>query len=484
MIVAGILCGALTLYIMINYTINLWTFRKFRGPFVIPLLGNCTNSSVLFGFMGYLATTRKIYGRIFTFFAFTKPMLVVCDPVVVRRVLSDTNTFTKGKDYTKIFSLVFGQGLVTSVGERHKKDRAIFGKYFIRSAVSKFTANINYITSRTIDVVLTNKVGKVFNIEEFFTILAFRTFMQFSCSCDLSDRPALESELAHSVSPLSNIIGQMIVSNLDPWFVPHMVRQVKTGRKVFEDTNDDVVENRRLAMKNGEERKDDCLQAMIDANMSKVEIDEHLVTMLMAGHDTSAYFSSYMCYLLAQNPDAQNRVCAEIKEKIGDRDEITADDCVEMKFLTKVMQETMRLYAIIPMLTRLVTEDVEVNCKDNEKRITLIKGTNVLIPMFLINRDPDLWDNPSSFNPDRFDDQELNFTSAKNGFFPFGYGSRTCIGNTLAQIESAIFIIKLLRVYRIDPDPKFRPKIRSGISLTTSNGINVVLNPRTPVDAI
>jgi cytochrome P450 len=99
--------------------------------------------------------------------------------------------------------------------------------------------------------------------------------------------------------------------------------------------------------------------------------------------------------------------------------------------------------------------------------------------MFLINRDPELWENPSVFNPDRFDGkQSADFTSAKNGFSPFGYGSRTCIGNTLAQLESTIFFCHLLRKFRVEEQPGFKPNIMSGISLTTTNGIHVKLVPR------
>ena len=92
-----------------------------------------------------------------------------------------------------------------------------------------------------------------------------------------------------------------------------------------------------------------------------------------------------------------------------------------------------------------------------------------------IPRSAQLWDRASEFIPERFEGKGNQFTTASNGFFPFGYGMRTCIGNTLAQVESAIFLVKLLRKFRFEPDTTFKPSIFSGISLTTSNGINVIL---------
>lgn len=96
---------------------------------------------------------------------------------------------------------------------------------------------------------------------------------------------------------------------------------------------------------------------------------------------------------------------------------------------------------------------------------------------FFSCRDPTIWENPSVFDPERFEGKTVDFTSAKNGFFPFGYGSRTCIGNTLAQIESGILICKLLMRSRFDVDPGFKIRITAGISLTTKGGINVVVRP-------
>jgi cytochrome P450 len=97
-----------------------------------------------------------------------------------------------------------------------------------------------------------------------------------------------------------------------------------------------------------------------------------------------------------------------------------------------------------------------------------------------VRRDPTIWENPTQFNPDRFDGKCVDFTTARNGFFPFGYGSRTCIGNTLAQIESSILLCKLLMRCRFEKDPNFKIRIVSGISLTTHGGINVFVHPLKP----
>jgi cytochrome P450 len=239
-----------------------------------------------------------------------------------------------------------------------------------------------------------------------------------------------------------------------------------------------VVENRRAMLARGEGQDiDDCLSAMLAESMNDTEMLDHLTTLLSAGHDTTAYFSAYMCFLLASHQEIQSRLRAELVSVLGPRYgpdcDLTGDEVGELKCMQKVMQETLRLYSIIPCVSRLATYDVHIK----EAGVTIPQGSNLLIPMFLINRDPELWENPSDFNPERFEGKGNEFTSAKNGFFPFGYGSRTCIGNTLAQYESAVFMAQILMRFRIEPDPGFKPAIFAGISLTTSNGINVKLIP-------
>jgi cytochrome P450 len=457
-----------------------WKLRKFPGPPAFPLVGNCYTSQV-FIFLRFLGKLRTQYGKIYTFFNFTTAFLVVCDPVVVRRVLSDPKAFPKGSDYTEKFSFAFGEGLVTSNGEKHRKGRSVFGRYFIRSNVAKFAPTINEISDNVITTLMPKlaageeEVGKSCNVEAVFARLALRAFMRFSLGADLSDDPKKEEAFCHLVSRGSSSIGRVIVFNLPMWdFLPDMKILNKCNEK-FHDLFKHFLQIRKDALARGEMTDvDDCLAAMIRENLSEKEMIDHFVTLVCAGHDTTAFFLSYTVYLLAQNPEVQEKLYNQIMEISGNREEITTDDYAEMKYLQCVMMETLRLYAIIPCVTREVNEDVYIK----EADVTLPSGTTVLIPMVILNRDPQIWENPGEFRPSRFEEKGNDFTSAKDGYFPFGYGARTCIGNTFAQVESAIVLCKLMKKYSFAPDPKFNMAIRAGISLTTSNGINVILKAR------
>jgi cytochrome P450 len=445
--------------------------KKFKGPFALPFVGNCYDMETIF-MMRYVSKLRKRFGKVFTFFLFTKPYVVVCEPVAVRRILSDTKAFPKGKDYSDTFSIAFGLGLVTSNGEKHKADRAIFGKYFVRSNIAKFMGTINSLCVEAMDQYLVQKDHKphCHNIEEFFATLALRTFALFGMNFDYRKHPEKERALTKTVSEGSLGLAQMVFLNLPAWnIIPQVAKIRKARTEVWRDLQDAIAQKREQLARG--ETPDDCLAAMLAEHMSDEDMLDHISTLISAGHDTTAYFSSYFAYLLGQYPLCQDRIRDEMRSVLGDRLDVTADDVAEMKYLHKAMQECLRLYAIIPNVIRRSAEDVHIK----EANITIPKDTNLLIPLFLMNRDPDIWENPSEFDPDRFEGKGNEYTSAKNGFFPFGYGSRTCIGNTLAQLESAVFFCHILRKYHIDADPGFKPNIMSGISLTTSNGINIIL---------
>jgi cytochrome P450 len=199
---------------------------------------------------------------------------------------------------------------------------------------------------------------------------------------------------------------------------------------------------------------------------------DHITTMVGAGHDTTAFFASYVCYLLAQHPQCQERLRECVRAVVGAREEVTADDIASMQYLHLFLQETLRFFAVIPFLVRKSSAEFVHKSTDGSPDVVIPADTEVMIPMYLLNRDPAIWDRPTEFDPMRWEGKG-EYTSAKDGFFPFGYGTRVCIGNMLAQLEVAVFISQLLRQYRVLPDPSFKLHILAGISLTTSNGVKV-----------
>jgi cytochrome P450 len=218
----------------------------------------------------FLSSCRKRYGKVFRIFLFHAPFVVVCDPAIVRRILSDTRTFPKGSKYTKIFGIVFGGGLVTSAAEKHKADKALFNKYFIRSSVTKMVPSMNHHVLRGIEEFIAGSIGegeeKVFDCEKIFSRLSLRVFMNFALDFDLSDQPKDEMEVCEVVSGMSCRVGNMIAYNTPNFSFLPVVKYISSLPPLIMKHCQPKIDARRVALANGTilaDEKDDCLTMMV-----------------------------------------------------------------------------------------------------------------------------------------------------------------------------------------------------------------------------
>jgi len=453
---------------LLQFLSELWKIKHIPSAIPLPIVGHLylPNAPLV---MKFLAGMKRKYGPIFAFWSGNVPFVVVSDPKSVRQILTDTRTFVKGSDYSNKFAIVFGEGLVTSNGDRHKKVRSCLGKYFVRSGVERYLGFMNAQTKSMIEEIIRPAINQPLDVQEFFHVLALRVFGKFCADHDYSTDP-LAGWINHEVSAGSNIIGEHIVLGLPVWdFIPR-IKQLKKNVIKMHAHIEDIIQERLEKRKDPEYAEpEDCMKACLDENLPRNEIYEHFTTLLSAGHDTTAFFGCYMAYMLAMHPDKQQKVKDEIKEVMGDRDEVTNVDVKKLKYLTNCMKETLRMYTVIPFVNRTTTTDVKLR----DANVILPKGTTALVPLCIMNRDRKVWENPNEFCPERFENLEISDNSAKHGFLPFGYGSRTCIGNTLALVEGAVMFTQLMRKIRFETVEGFKPKIAPGISLISKNGIKV-----------
>ncbi|GMI37072.1 hypothetical protein TeGR_g67, partial [Tetraparma gracilis] len=430
-----------------------------------------------------LPPDRRKYGKVFTFWPGNEPMIVVAEPKMVRQILTDTQTFIKGSDYSNKFALVFGEGLVTSNGSKHKTDRSCLAKYFIKSGVEKYMGFMCSQTNDMIKTMLVPKHGQNLDLQEFFHMLALRIFGEFSCGHDYSTDPEAKW-INHQVSHGSHVIGEHIVLGLPVWSWIPRIKKLKGVVNKMHLHIEKLIQN-RLALRANPPSEDwvepeDPLKGLLDSNASRKDMYEQITTLLSAGHDTTAFFACYMAYLIAEHPEVQQKMKKEVKSVLQGREEVTPEDIKNMPYTGNVMKEVLRMYTVIPFVNRTTTKDVTLTTQKDPKLKTaadrdvkLPKGSVTLLPLFLMNRDPDVWENPNDFNPDRFNDLKIFDSSAKLGYLPFAYGSRTCIGNTLALTEGQVMFALLMQKCTFTKIEGFRPKITAGISLVSTNGINV-----------
>ena len=167
-----------------KYVTKSWTLRKFRGPYALPLVGNCYNPHS-FSLFRYMADQKRRYGKTFLLYLFHKTYLVTVEPAVLRKLFSDPKTFAKCDNYRQLSSLILGDGLATSTHQTH---RYLYSQYFSFSNISNSMPLLCNITNQTINELLiphfeTNQApNDPLDIQLFFSRLALRQFLQFSCS--------------------------------------------------------------------------------------------------------------------------------------------------------------------------------------------------------------------------------------------------------------------------------------------------------------
>ncbi|XP_076241481.1 putative cytochrome P450 6a14 [Calliopsis andreniformis] len=191
--------------------------------------------------------------------------------------------------------------------------------------------------------------------------------------------------------------------------------------------------------------------------LENIEATDSLLTaqallFFIAGFETSSATISHALYELAQHHDIQDKLRNEIREtsaKLGHV--VTYEHLKEMKYLDKVFKETLRKYPALGMLMREVLE----NYTFRGTKITIPKGTNIWIPVYGIQMDPNIYPKPEIFDPHRFD-EAAEAARHPMSFLPFGDGPRNCIGARFAHLQSKVGLITILRDYKVDVCEKTR----------------------------
>ena len=166
------------------------------------------------------------------------------------------------------------------------------------------------------------------------------------------------------------------------------------------------------------------------------EMCNELMVFMSAGHDTTATTLTYALWALGNHPEMQSRVRAEA-DAIGER-ELTPDDVPQLRYTVQVLYEALRLCPPAPSIPRLITRDIEVD------GYLVKKGTLCLVGVYAMHRDPDLWDDPLRFDPDRFGASE-SADRDRWQFIPFSAGPRSCIGSHFAMLEATLALATIIR---------------------------------------
>jgi cytochrome P450 len=199
--------------------------------------------------------------------------------------------------------------------------------------------------------------------------------------------------------------------------------------------------------------------------MSDEQVRDECLTILLAGHETTANALSFALRLLADNPEIQQQLAAESDRVLQGRP-ATATDYPSLNFTEQVFAEVLRLYPPVWVTARTAAEDYTY------RGIPIVKGTILVAPQFAVHRDARWWPDPERFDPDRFT-PAAKAARPKMAYFPFAAGSRQCIGEGLAWMEGVLALATITQPWRLVSGPGQTTPIRISPAIS--------LRPKDPV---
>jgi enediyne biosynthesis protein E7 len=383
---------------------------------------------------------------------------VIHHPDDVKRVLvSNHRNYTKGVGLDRV-KILLGKGLMTSEGEFWKRQRYMMQPMFHRRVITEFAAAIDAANERFIARWEAQAArGEVVNLTDEMSELTLEIVLRSIFGTDL-DRMAQQPG-GNPFAVVTKEQGRNLQFAFKFRSLTKLVAELVHRRREGHEEHFDYVGMLMNA------RDKDTGEAMKEREL----IDE-VMTLVVAGHETTASALNWTWYLLSQHPEVESRLHAEIDATPA----VCAPSLAQMEALAytqQVVNEALRLYPPGWLLSRRSIEP------DVLSGFEIAAGTNVLLPLYLLHRHPRYWHDPDAFQPQRFaPDHEAE--RPRFAYMPFAAGPRHCIGETFALYEMLMHLYKVARRYRLVHVPDMPLELEAQINLRTKYPLHMRLERR------
>jgi enediyne biosynthesis protein E7 len=407
----------------------------------------------MIGLFGRLGDTYRVYAPLRKSYTY-----VIHHPDDVKRVLvSNHRNYTKGAGIDRI-KLLLGKGIMTSEDELWRRQRSMMQPCFHRRVITGFASLVAQANDRFIVRWEARAArGELVNVTEEMSELTLEIVLRSILG---SDHERLSQE--HGADPFE-LVAKDPARNLE--FVYKFRSLTKTLQELIERRRaEPPVESDYLGMLISARDKDS------GAPMSDRELIDELMTLVVAGHETTASALNWTWYLLSQHPEAQARLSAEL-DAAPELPAPSLAQVEELHYTQQVVNETLRLYPPGWVLSRrTVGADVLGG-------YLIPPRSDVLLPLYLLHRHPRFWKDPEAFSPERFA-PENEAQRPRFAYMPFAAGPRHCIGETFALYEMLVHLYKVARRYRLTYVPDAPIELEAQINLRTRRPLHMRLEAR------
>ena len=406
-----------------------------------------------------------------------RPLFLVSDPPLVRQLLVDqVDRFPKHPFTLWLLEPLIGRGIFSVNGAEWARQRRLIDQAFqvaqLRQVLPQMQGAIQALVQR-----LELAGGGAVDIEAEMTLVTADVIVRTILSRPLEAAEA--ADLLRSFQRYQHRAGRALVLRLLQLPGALLKRYLARHADTIRGWIAAVIEE-RLAAPAGSEPPRDLLQALLEAqdpetgsSFGAQELVDQVCTLFLAGHETSASALGMACYLLAQFPEAQQRLRLEVQAALaGQERPLEFEDLRRLPYGTALFNETLRLYPPLSFFIREAAADGALG------QSSCPMGALLAISPWVIQRHEQHWSDPQAFRPERFlvecaTAQERAW--ARDAWLPFGLGPRKCPGAAFALQEALLVLAELVRRHRLLPDPGHRPDLVGRLTLRSRNGIQLRL---------
>lgn len=401
-------------------------------------------------------------------------LFVVNDPKEVRKIMIDNvKEFPKSDMLHELLKPLLGVSIFTTNGEVWKKQRELLRPSFEMTRISKVFDLMSSAAADMMNRFRKYPDGSIVEVDEHMTFVTadviFRTIMSSKLD-EIKGKEILHAFVTFQEETARTAIRKFFCV---PQWLSNILgenKRMKAGA-VIRKSLSDIIKPRYENYES--DTYCDILSSLlhtVDASsgerFSFEEILDQVSMLFLAGHETTASSLTWTLYCLSLDQDAQQKAYNEIIS-INKDGKFSISDIKEMKYLTNVFKEALRLYPPVGFFARQSKGEAKIRDK------VLQKGSGVVVAPWLIHRHDDFWDAPHEFRPDRH-----NENIPKEKYMPFGLGERICIGQGFAMQEAIIILANILREFKLELKDGFVPDVVGRLTVRSANGMMIKMSKR------
>ena len=420
--------------------------------------------------LGFIERAQRDYGDIVWMRFLYVPALFLYHPNEIEYVLStNPRNFRKAMSLrSNFFQRLVGNGLLTSEGEEWKRQRRLSSPAFHRHRISAYADTMVGYTSR---LMASWQPGEARDVHREMMRLTLEIVVRCLFSADISN------DVDHVGDTLKELVKPFAAQATLKWILDNRLPTPTNLRfNRFVKRIDDVV-YRIIAARHASGKDEGDLLSMLLAardddgsQMTDQQLRDEVMTLFLAGHETTALTLTWTWYLLGKHPEVEKKFHDELDEVLGGRP-ATMADLPRLKFTEQIVKECMRLYPPAYGLGREAIDDCEIG------GYQVPAGTQVFMFQWVTQRDARFFNRPDDFVPERWT-SDFEESLPKYAYFPFGGGPRACIGASFAMMEMMLVLGTIGQKFRLPLVPDRPVEIYPAMSLRPKDAVMVTVHPR------